>query len=209
MLTREGQSEALAILSVRDAVLAETLTRFGPPPFWSRPSGFATLTLIILEQQVSLASARAAYARLNATIGEVTPTAILQAGEECLRTAGLTRQKSAYLTALAHAEQCGQLNLDALGTQGDANIRVTLTAIKGVGDWTVDVYLLLALLRPDVLPVGDLALVSAVQRAFGLPARPTREQLLHLGEAWRPWRSVATRLLWHAYLSERGKTFQG
>lgn len=208
-LTPKLQSEALAFLSERDEVLRGVLARCGPPPLWSRPPGFASLALIILEQQVSLASARAAYGRLQAQVGEVTPAALLNAGAERLRAAGLTRQKSAYLLGLAEAVKADRVNLQALEAQDDEAVRAALTGLKGVGPWTVDVYLLLALRRPDVLPVGDLALVLSTQRAFALPARPSRGQLLTRGEAWRPWRSVATRLLWHAYLQAQGRSFQG
>ncbi|AFZ66868.1 DNA-3-methyladenine glycosylase family protein [Deinococcus peraridilitoris] len=208
MLTPARQAEGLAELAGRDPVLRALLAQFGAPPLWSRPPGFAALVLIILEQQVSLASARAAFTRLQARVGEVTPEVILASADN-LRGAGLTRQKSAYLLALAEAVVNGRVDLDGLERQDDAGVREALSGIKGVGPWTVDVYLLLALLRPDILPVGDLALVSSVRRVYGLAERPTRAQLLVMGQSWRPWRSVATRLLWHAYLQERGRSFQG
>lgn len=168
---------------------------------WAREPGFPTLVHIILEQQVSLASARAAYDRLLAVVSPLTPGRFLELDDARLRAIGFSRQKTAYGRYLAQALLNGQLDLDALGAMDDAAVRSALTQIKGIGPWTADIYLLMALRRPDVWPSGDLALAAAVQSIKGLAARPVPDELQALGENWRPWRAVAARLLWHHYLS--------
>jgi DNA-3-methyladenine glycosylase II len=188
-------------LAQRDPALQGILERYGLPPYWQRPSGFAGLLRIILEQQVSLASAKAAYDRLVLLLPELTPEAFLSLSDDALRQAGFSRQKTAYSRILAAAILNGDLDLDALTLQDDETVRAALIRLKGIGHWTVDVYLLLALRRPDVWPVQDLGLIGGVQRAYGLNAPPSREELLALGERFRPYRSTATRLFWHRYLS--------
>lgn len=188
-------------LAARDADLAAIVARWGPPPMWARPPGFSTLIYIILEQQVSLASARAAYDRLLALAGPLTPEGFLALDDAALRRVGFSRQKTAYGRHLAHALLSGQLDLDGLAGLDDDEVRARLLAIKGIGRWTADVYLLMALLRPDIWPVGDLALAAAVQRVKRLEQRPTGAMLAELGEAWRPWRAVAARLFWVHYLA--------
>lgn len=188
-------------LAARDADLAAIVARFGPPPMWARPPGFSTLVYIILEQQVSLASARAAYDRLLALAGPLTPERFLSLDDEALRSAGFSRQKTTYGRHLAQAVLSGQLDLEALAGLEDEEVKVKLTAVKGIGHWTADVYLLMALLRPDVWPAGDLALAAAVQRVKKLDGRPGGEALIEMGEAWRPWRAVAARLFWVHYLA--------
>lgn len=188
-------------LAARDPDLAAIVARFGPPPLWARPPGFSTLIYIILEQQVSLASARAAYDRLLALADPLTPVSFLALDDAALRAAGFSRQKTAYGRHLAQAVLSGQLDLEALAGLDDEDVRARLTAVKGIGRWTADVYLLMALLRPDVWPAGDLALAAAVQRVKKLDRRPSGEALIEMGEAWRPWRAVAARLFWVHYLA--------
>lgn len=190
--------EALAAI---DRDLAGIADRHGPPPLWARPPGFDTLARIILEQQVSLASAEAARQRLVAAAGAVEPAAIVATGEEALRSAGLTRQKARYLVALASDVIDGRLDLAAVASAPDDDARTALTARLGIGRWTADIYLLMALGRPDVWPTGDLALAGSMRRAKGLPTIPTADEQLAIAEPWRPWRAVAARLLWHAYLA--------
>lgn len=191
----------LAELAGRDADLGRVLLDFGPPPMWDREPGFATLIHIILEQQVSLASARACFDKLISTVGELTPAALLALNDEALRRVGFSRQKTEYARILATAVQTGELDLNALANLPDDEARCQLMRLKGIGRWTADIYLLMALGRPDVWPVGDLALVTAAQRVKGLETRPSPEEFQSLGDAWRPWRSVAARLLWNHYLS--------
>lgn len=192
-------------LTARDADLAAIVARFGYPPLWAREAGFATLIHIILEQQVSLASAKAAFDRLHAALGRVEPQALLTLDDATLKTIGFSRQKTRYARLLAQALLAGQLDLARLSRLPDDDVRAMLKQLKGIGDWTVDIYLLMALGRPDVWPQGDLALAVALQRVKRLAARPAPNELLELAEAWRPWRAAAARLLWHHYLSERAR----
>lgn len=199
-LNSETLSLGLEILAERDADLAAVLARFGPPPLWTREPGFPTLLRIILEQQVSLASARATFERLSALAAPLTPASFLALDDETLRAAGFSRQKSRYGRELAQAVLSGRLNLDALPDLPDDEVRAALIAIPGIGPWSAEIYLLMALRRADAWPVSDLGVIVGLQQVKGLPHRPTREQADALAEPWRPWRSVATRLLWYNYL---------
>ncbi len=194
--------EALRHIAARDADLADVLARLGPPPLWAREPGFPTLIHIILEQQVSLASARAAFDRLRAVAAPLTPESFMSLDDETLRAAGFSRQKTLYSRHLAAALLEGRLDLDHLARLDDESVRSRLVALKGIGPWSADIYLLMALRRPDIWPVGDLGLVSAVAEIRRLERRPTREEMEAIGEAWRPYRAVAARLLWHHYLSK-------
>lgn len=194
---------ALAELARRDADLVVVLDELGPPPMWDREPGFATLIHIILEQQVSLASAKACFDRLVGSVGELTPDTFAALSDATLKSIGFSRQKVRYARILADAIRDRTLDLGELEGLGDNEVRSRLTALVGIGPWTADIYLLMALRRPDVWPAGDLALISAAQRVKGLKTRPSAEELARLGEAWRPWRSVAARLLWHRYLADR------
>lgn len=196
---------AVAALARKDKDLARIARRVGIPPLWSRPPGFATLVHIVLEQQVSLASARAAFERLLAEVGDLDAAAFLGLTDETLRGCGFSRQKSRYCRGIAAAVHDGALDLDALARLPDAAVRKRLVAITGIGPWTANIYLLMALGRPDVWPVGDLALAVAVQQVKRLEMRPGADELEAIGEAWRPWRSVAARLLWQSYLDSPGQ----
>ncbi|HKK23064.1 MAG TPA: DNA-3-methyladenine glycosylase 2 family protein, partial [Pseudohaliea sp.] len=176
--------------------------RHGPPAFRARPAGFRTLVYIILEQQVSLASAKATLDKVDALLPAFTPAAWLALGDDALRGAGVSRQKMRYTRLAAQAIEDGALPLATLARRRDQRVRELLTAIPGIGHWTADCYLLLALRRPDLWPVGDLALVKAVQTLKGLEDKPGPEALEALGERYRPFRSVATQLFWHYYLNE-------
>ena len=195
--------EAVAILAERDADLASVVAAFGPPPLWERATGFPTLIHIILEQQVSLASANAAFNKLRGALGEVTPAAFLTLDDAQLKALGFSRQKTRYGRELANAVLAGTLDLDALPALSDDDVRLQMTAVKGIGQWTTDIYLLMALRRRDVFPKGDLALLIAAQRLFELPFRPAPLALEAMAEMWRPHRATAARILWHFYLSER------
>jgi len=200
-LTPETLVRGLRILSERDPDLNQILENLGPPPMWARDPGFPTLMHIILQQQVSLASAQAAYDRLLAAASSPTPTRFLELDDAQLKAAGFSRQKLAYGRHLARAMVEGRLSLSALGTMNDTAVRSELTQVKGIGPWTADIYLLMALRRPDIWPIGDLALAIAAQRLKRLAARPTPDELDAIGAGWRPWRAVAARLLWHYYLN--------
>lgn len=203
MLTEATLLHAVEHLSRADPDLAEIVARFGPPPLWAREPGFPTLVLMILEQQVSLASARAAYDRLAAAVGEITPASVLQLADATLRTIGFSRQKTGYTRHLAAAIEEGRFDPQELGTMDDDDVRRALVALKGIGPWTAEVYLLMALGRPDAWPHYDLGLIVAAQEIKALPQRPSPQELELLAEPWRPYRAVAARILWHHYLSTR------
>jgi DNA-3-methyladenine glycosylase II len=205
-LDEAGLLRAVEVLTAIDPDLAGIAERHGPPPLWAREPGFGTLVRIILEQHVSLASAEAALRRVVVAAGAIEPGAIVIAGEDGLRSAGLTRQKSRYLVGLAGDVLDGRLDLEAVAVTDDDEARARLTGVVGIGRWTADIYLLMALGRPDIWPVGDLALAGAMRRAKALPALPRAAEQVAIAETWRPWRAVAARLLWHAYLAgERWK----
>ena len=168
---------------------------------WEREEGFPTLLLIILEQQVSLASARAAYNRLLAAASPLTPERFLRLEDAELKSIGFSRQKTAYGRHLAQAILRGELDLAGLHALDDDSVKEHLTKVKGIGHWTADIYLLMVLRRPDSWPKGDLALATAIRKAKGLKQKPTFEDVERIGERWRPWRAVAARILWHYYLS--------
>ena len=200
-LTQTTFDQALTFLSSRDPDLKAVLSTLGPPPMWAREPGFPTLVLIILEQQVSLASARAAYDRLLQAVPVLTPSGFLKLDAETLKKAGFSRQKSRYCRILAGAVADGSFQPELLADMDDANARNELVTLTGIGRWTADIYLLMALRRPDVWPSGDLALCTAVQRVKRLETRPSSEELEALSECWKPWRAVAARIFWHYYLS--------
>jgi DNA-3-methyladenine glycosylase II len=199
-LTPATFARALDEICRRDEDLARVVAEFGRPPMWGREPGFPTLVLIILEQQVSLASARAAYERLAAAASPLTPHALLAFDDAALRSFGFSRQKTDYTRRLARAVLAGHFDPHALGRMTDDAARAELIKLKGVGAWTAEIYLLMALRRPDAFPASDLALMIAAERVKRLSARPSADELNALAEGWRPWRSVAARVLWQHYL---------
>lgn len=203
ILDKVSLLHGVEVLAAHDTDLAGIAARFGPPPLWERPTGFATLIHLILEQQVSLASAKAAFVKLQAALGEVEPHLLLTLNDDELKAIGFSRQKTRYARLLAEAVRDGQLDFAQLTELDDDGVRAVLTKLKGIGVWTADCYLLMALRRPDVWPHGDLALAVAWQRLKQLPERPSYAALGEVAERWRPWRAVAARLLWHNYLSEK------
>jgi DNA-3-methyladenine glycosylase II len=204
-LTVAGLAAAVDELAARDPDLAAIVSRHGLPPLWGRDPGFPTLVHIVLEQQVSLASARAAFDRLVAATNPLTPARFLELSDEQLLAIGFSRQKARYGRALAEAIETGKLDLAALAALDDDDVHRALQAVPGIGPWTSTIYLLMVLGRPDVWPVGDIALAAAVGDVKGLGRRPDPAEMALMGEAWRPWRSVAARLFWHDYLSRRGR----
>ena len=205
-MTERAFRAAVAELVARDPHLQIVIDGYGVPPVWRREPGFATLVLLILEQQVSLASAKACFDRLATRLGGgVSPDGIMSLDDVALREVGFSRQKTRYARVLSESVLEGALDLDALAAHDDDDARSRLTALPGIGPWTADVYLLACLGRQDVWPVGDVALQAAAQRVKQLEARPTAVELDALGEAWRPYRSVAAQLLWHLYLGDAGR----
>ncbi len=196
--------QGVRFLADRDAHLAEVVDTYGQPPLWVREPGFPTLVYIILEQQVSLASAKAAFDRLNAAVRPLTPKRFLKLTDAELLRIGFSRQKTLYTRLLADSLARRHFDLRYLHDLHDDAARKMLIALKGIGRWTADIYLLSALRRPDIWPTGDLALATAVQEVKRLRKRPSPERLEKLSRPWRPYRAVAARLFWHAYLSKRG-----
>jgi len=198
-------AQSVRFLTDRDAHLAEVVQKYGPPPLWVREPGFPSLVYIILEQQVSLASAKAAFDRLNDAVRPLTPARFLKLTDSELLHVGFSRQKTLYTRLLAESLSRRHFDLRYLHDLQDDAARKMLIAFKGIGKWTADIYLLSALRRPDIWPTGDLALAAAVQEVKGLRQRPSPERLEKMSAPWRPWRAVAARLFWHHYLSKRGK----
>jgi DNA-3-methyladenine glycosylase II len=188
-------------LAVIDPELAPIIQNHGYPPLWSRPNTFESLVHIILEQQVSLASALSALNKLRERVQEITPARVLLLTDEEFRACYCSRQKTAYIKYLAEALLSGQINLAEFEHLPDDEIRAQLITLKGIGHWTIDVYLMFVLQRADIFPIGDLAAVNALKRIKGLPASTTKEEVMTIAEKWLPYRTVATMLLWHFYLS--------
>ncbi len=197
--------EACDLLASEDPALSAALEAFGLPDFWSRSPGFAPLVLLILEQQVSLESGAAMYRRIAELESPVTPASIIRTGETALRSVGVTRQKAGYLVGLAEAVASGELDIDALGDLPPDEARDRLTSLKGIGPWTADAYLLSALRHIDMWPVGDRALQVGAGEVLGMSSTPTADELEIIGEPWRPLRAAAARIIWHAYLTSRGR----
>lgn len=202
-LTRETLSLAAEELAGRDRYLGSIYELLGPPPLWARRPGFETLLRIILEQQVSLISARAMFARLQSNIEPFSAEGFIEFGEMNLRGLGVTRQKAHYCMQVAEAFTNG--NLKDVARMNDEEAFRTLVDIKGVGPWTANIYLLMALRRPDIWPDGDIALAAAFAKIRRLKARPSFPQLARAAQRWRPYRSVAARMLWQFYLAERNQ----
>ena len=202
-LTQKSLALAARELAARDEMLAGIHATYGDPPLWRRDTGFQTLVQIILEQQVSLKSAKAMLVRLEAAIQPFTPARFIELGDSYLRGMGVTRQKSAYVLHLADSIVNGDLSFERLARMSDEEARLVLTRVKGIGSWSADVYLLMAMRRADIWPAGDLALAVAMKELKGLAQRPGPEELERLAETWRPHRAVAARMLWQYYLGRR------
>ena len=202
-LTQKSLALAARALAARDTTLAAIHATHGDPPLWRRATGFQTLVHIILEQQVSLKSAKAMLVRLEDAIQPFTPVRFIELGDTYLRGLGVTRQKSAYLLHLSDSIVNGELSFTKLARMSDDDARVVLTRIKGIGLWSADVYLLMAMRRADIWPAGDLALAVAMKELKGLASRPAPAELERLAEQWRPHRAVAARMLWQYYLGKR------
>ena len=206
-LNISGLKKIARELAATDLHMAEIHGLYGPPPLWDREPGFATLLNIILEQQVSLASAKACFDKLCNHLGGITPEGLLTLNDAELKRIGFSRQKASYGRHLSEAVIEKRIDFELLHTLADAEVKTELIKLKGVGEWTSDIYLIMALLRPDVMPRGDIALHTAWHELSGEP-RPTSDEFLLIAERWKPYRSVAARLLWHFYLSKRRKSLR-
>ena len=201
-LSKRTLAAACLALAGSEPIFRRVYETYGTPPLWNRQPGFATLLQIILEQQVSLASAKACFDKLTTRLGEIAPDRLLTLNDAELKTIGFSRQKTGYARHLSEATLEGRIDLDQLARLPDAEVKMELIKLKGVGEWTSDIYLLMALLRPDVMPKGDIALHAAFQKLTGLDARPNSDEFIIMAERWKPFRSVAARLLWHFYLND-------
>jgi DNA-3-methyladenine glycosylase II len=202
-LDRASLLSGVQTLTRRDPGLARLVARYGPPPLWARRPGFTTLLRIILEQQVSLASAEALYRRLAGSVRPFDPAGVLAMGPSGLQRLGMTRQKARYVHSLAHQVTLGQLALHRLRSYSDTEASERLMGVPGIGPWTASIYLLMALRRPDIWPPGDLALQKALSRHYGSASTLTAIEIEEVTARWRPLRAVAARILWHSYLAER------
>jgi DNA-3-methyladenine glycosylase II len=202
-LTQKTLALAARELAARDRLLANIHATYGDPPLWQRASGFRTLVHIILEQQVSLSSAKSMLLRLETAVQPFTPERFLEVGDEHLRRLGVTRQKSAYVLHLSDEIVRGELNFRRLARLSNDEALVTLTRIKGIGLWSANIYLLMAMRRADIWPAGDLALAVAIHELKNLKKRPSPEELEAFAEQWRPHRAVAARMLWQYYLGRK------
>ncbi|MEY4927136.1 MAG: hypothetical protein RI894_1572 [Bacteroidota bacterium] len=201
--SEENYQEICDYLAVKQPAFAEIIDKYGYPHYVTRPASFATLVRLIIEQQVSLASAKAAFDKLTAIAIAVTPEHILRLSDEDFRAATISRQKIGYLRILAEAISSNSLVLSALHTLSDDEARAHLMALKGIGNWTSDVFLMECLQRTDIFPVGDVALRSAMKACLELPKDTPPEALVAAAEALRPYRSIATMLFWHHYISTK------
>jgi len=199
------QAEAVARLCERDAGFESVIAKWGHPPFWTHDPGFPGLVSSILAQQISLESAQSTFAKLADVLGSVEPEGFLTLEDDTLKSIGFSRQKVSYVRGLARGIVEGEIDLDALASMSNDEARESLVAVRGIGKWTADSYLLFALRRVDAWPSGDLALAKAIEEVRGMEATPSYKEVDRIAEEWKPWRSVAARLLWHHYLCERGR----
>ncbi len=183
-----------------DKTFAFIKEKYGNPPNWKRPQGFISLSRIILEQQLSLASAGAHFLKLSNYIGEFTPSNILRLTDAEMRACQISRQKTIYLRSLSTAILNNDINLENLANLDEAEVRKQLTGIKGIGNWTADIYLMFCLQAKDVFPAGDIAVVNAIKELYEVK---TKEEIWALSEKWKPYRSLAAYFFWHCYLSKR------
>lgn len=188
-------------LAKMDQDLLNIIQTYGYPPMWTRPNSFETLVHIILEQQVSLASALASLKKLQERTEGLTPQNVMALSDEEMRACYVSRQKTIYIRGLADALLKKTLVLEELESLSDDAVRALLTSLKGIGNWTADVYLMFVLQRADLFPVGDLAAVNALKRAKALPLNTTKEKVVEVAAQWKPYRTIATMILWHFYLS--------
>ncbi|MBS1667173.1 MAG: DNA-3-methyladenine glycosylase 2 family protein [Bacteroidetes bacterium] len=190
-------------LAKKDKHLKEIINRHGYPPTWKRKPNFETLIHIILEQQVSLASAKAALNKLKEKLGAITPKNLLALTDAEMKACYFSRQKIVYARALALSIENGELSIESLKKLADEEIRLELKKIKGIGDWTVDVFLLMVLQRTDIFPTGDLAMMNSLKKHKQLAPTTSKEAILVISEKWKPYRSIASMIFWHAYIIER------
>lgn len=194
-------------LAKKDKDLKAVIKQYGYPPLWGRVPSFATLIHIILEQQVSLASAKAAFLKLEAKIGHITPEKVLLLSDEEMKACYFSRQKIIYARHIALSIVNGELAIEKLSVLEDEQLRTEMKKLKGIGDWTVDVFMMMALHRCDCFPTGDIALMKSAKEVKKLNMQTSKEEILLLAEKWKPYRTIAAFILWHAYIKKRNLKF--
>lgn len=205
ILNTRTYGQGIKELAARDSDLAQILSKWGKPPFWTHESGFSGIVLSILAQQVSLESAEAAFTKLKQAIPSMSPEEYMSLNDVRLKTIGFSRQKASYVRGIAQGILNAEIDLESVESMKDDEARFSLIQLRGIGPWTADTYLLFCLRRADAWPVGDLALIKAIEGLKGLTAPLAAEEADRLAEHWRPWRAVAARLLWYHYLCSRGR----
>lgn len=194
--------EAIKYLSEKDTVFKHIVEKFGMPAIPKRPQGFETLVLLILEQQVSIDSAKATFLKLKAKEVNLRPESLFYISDEDYRSIGVSRQKAKYIKALSHSILHDEIDIESLATKSSQQVREELIKIKGIGHWTIDVYLMFSLEAPDIIPLGDIAVINTIKELLGIH---DKQEMENYAAKWSPYRSVATFLLWHYYLNKRNR----
>ena len=194
--------QAITFLSQKDEKLKHILEKFGNPIIQKRQEGFASMCHIILEQQVSIASAFACYNKIETYFNEITPTIILNCEDEELKKCGVSRQKISYLKDLAKKVRTNQINFESFASKSEQQIRNELVIIKGVGNWSIEVYLMFCLQSPDIVPLGDIAIKNTLKELYNCQ---TLEEMEQISNNWKPFRTFASFTIWHYYLVKRNK----
>jgi DNA-3-methyladenine glycosylase II len=194
--------QAVAYLSEKDSIFKSIIDKYGMPAIPKRPQGFETLVLLILEQQVSIDSAKACFLKLKAKVAIFQPEELFSMSEDIFRSVGVSRQKTTYIKALSHAVINKDIDLESLSAKSAQQVREELIRIKGIGNWTIDVYLMFCLQSPDIIPLGDIAVVNTIKELLNIH---TREEMEAYVEKWKPYRTTAAFFLWHYYLEKRGR----
>ena len=193
--------DAIDFLTARNPVFLDIIDKYGLPPIPKRPQGFATLVLLILEQQVSIDSAKATFLKIKAYT-TCSPENMVELSDEEFRNLGVSRQKTKYIKILAEAVLSKELDIESLATKSAKEVREELIKLKGIGNWTIDIYLMFCLQEPDLIPLGDIAVVNTIKELLDIHDK--KEMEIH-AEQWSPYRSYATYLLWHYYLNKRNR----
>jgi DNA-3-methyladenine glycosylase II len=194
--------QAISYLTSKDETLKFILDNFGNPIIQKREEGFASMCHIILEQQVSIASAQACYIKLENHFGKITPEIVINASDDELRSCGISRQKIIYLKDLANKVLSNAIDFKSYTIKSEEQIRKELITIKGVGNWSIEVYLMFCLQSPDIIPLGDIAIKNTLKELYNCQ---TPEEMQLISDQWKPFRTIASYIIWHYYLKKRNK----
>ena len=195
--------QAIKYLLEKEPILKLIVEKYGMPIIPKRPQGFETLVLLILEQQVSIDSAKATFLKLKLKQPEFIPESLISLSDEEFRNLGVSRQKTSYIKALSHSIINNHIDIKSLATKPAEQVRKELIKIKGIGNWTIDVYLMFSLQAPDIIPLGDIAVINTIKELLDIHDKQEMEKYV---SKWSPHKSVATYLLWHYYLRKRNRT---